>query len=217
MTYPTSIKETAIIMRNNGCSLNNICSTLLLSKSTVYYWIKDIAITIKYKRNYQVATEAMQTKYRKLRESYQKEGVSLAKKADPLHMKVCMLYWGEGYKNRNTAGITNTDPYILLMFVKFLKKYYNVPDNKIRISFNYVTTNGVTYEDILYYWKNILKLTNPKIGKSTVDRKESFNNTRTKKHIYGICAVAVSNTRIVQGIFGAIQEYGKFTNLSWIE
>jgi hypothetical protein len=33
---------------------------------------------------------------------------------------------------------------------------------------------------------------------------------------YGTCRVSVSRTRVVQSIFGSIQEYGGFTREAWL-
>lgn len=40
---------------------------------------------------------------------------------------------------------------------------------------------------------------------------------RRNKLPYGTCGLVVCDTRIVQSIYGAIQEYGGFTRLSWLD
>ena len=40
---------------------------------------------------------------------------------------------------------------------------------------------------------------------------------RQNKLPYGTCRVAVSRTRIVQSIYGGIQEIGGFTREAWLE
>jgi hypothetical protein len=40
---------------------------------------------------------------------------------------------------------------------------------------------------------------------------------RKNKLPYGTCRVVVSRTRVVQSIYGAIQEYAGFTRLAWLD
>jgi hypothetical protein len=39
-----------------------------------------------------------------------------------------MLYWAEGAKHRNVVGLTNSDADLLLKFVCFLRRSFDVPD-----------------------------------------------------------------------------------------
>ena len=43
-----------------------------------------------------------------------------------LHLAGCMLYWAEGSKDRNTVKLTNSDPDLVAMFVRFLRSCYAV-------------------------------------------------------------------------------------------
>jgi hypothetical protein len=43
------------------------------------------------------------------------------KGGDALHVAGCMLYWAEGWKNRNQLSFANADPDMIRLFVRFLR------------------------------------------------------------------------------------------------
>lgn len=48
----------------------------------------------------------------------------MAAERDWLHVAGCMLYWGEGNKGKNDLAITNSDPDLLRLFLRFLRECY---------------------------------------------------------------------------------------------
>ena len=60
----------------------------------------------------------------------------------------CMLYWAEGKKHRNVAGLTNADADLLESFVRFLRRSFDVPDEKIAFSVNCFLGNGLSLAEI---------------------------------------------------------------------
>ena len=47
MTYPASVKEKSTLLRQKGCSINEIASKMKIAKSTAFVWLKDIKQTNK--------------------------------------------------------------------------------------------------------------------------------------------------------------------------
>jgi hypothetical protein len=54
---------------------------------------------------------------RPVRAATEESGRVLARRADPLHVAGCMLYWAEGAKDRNQVRLSNADPELLRFFV----------------------------------------------------------------------------------------------------
>ncbi|MDX6407979.1 MAG: hypothetical protein QOE13_1050 [Gaiellaceae bacterium] len=129
-----------------------------------------------------------------------------------------MLYWAEGSKGRNQIRFTNSDPEMARFFVKFLRMYFNLEDRSIRITCNLSADHRDRQREIEQFWLDTLELPQESLCKSTVNVYSKYSKKlRSNKLPYGTCRVVVSKTRIVQSIFGAIQEYAGFERPAWLE
>jgi hypothetical protein len=55
-------------------------------------------------------------------------------------------------------------------------------------------------------------------ARSTVNRYSKYSKKKRRNKLpYGTCRVEVCRTRVVQSIYGAIQEIGGFTRDAWLE
>ena len=120
MAYPAYLKERARELRiKNQLTLDELAERLALPKTTVWHWIKDLPLTRpRSTEGQKKGTEAMQAKYRHLREEAYQAGldeyVDLA--AQATFRDFVVLYIAEGYKrSRNTVSICNSDPRIVAL------------------------------------------------------------------------------------------------------
>ena len=123
------------------------------------------------------------------------------------------LYWAEGAKNKNRLYFANSDSNMHLLFIRFLRQEMDVSDDDITI---YIHCHTADQNEILViedYWVSLLNLSRSNL-RTTYTKKGSQIQHSILKH--GVCGVNVSNVKIVQHIFGAIQEYGGFDNLDWL-
>lgn len=81
-------------------------------------------------------------KHAALRLKWQNEGREKAKERDWLHVAGCMLYWGEGRKGRNICSLSNSDPSALKFFLKFLKSYFEIDNERISVNISVHLNNG---------------------------------------------------------------------------
>jgi hypothetical protein len=153
---------------------------------------------------------------RKRRAIYQEEGKNQAKLCEKDHLVGCMLYWGEGRKDKNTMAFSNTDENAILAFKKFIDKYFFPKPEEYRLYFNCYLSNGISSREIENYWLNLLELPSKCLRKSCWKEKPDSTAKRCTHHEYGVCQLVLGNTRIVQHIYGAIQEYLGFENPSWL-
>lgn len=75
--------------------------------------------------------------------------------------------------------------------------------------------NGISQEDIENFWMEVLNLPGECLRKTTVNQPIS-SQQHGRKLLYGTCDVAVLETRIVQHVFGAIQEYTGIEKPEWL-
>ena len=69
-----------------------------------------------------------------------------------------MLYWAEGSKRRNTVTLTNADADLVDLFLRFLRSYYAVTNDRVTLSINCFLQNGLSIEAIQEWWIERLDL-----------------------------------------------------------
>ena len=121
------LREKARILRENGFSLPDICLRLDVSKSTAWYWIRDVevkkpnAFLERTKRKHKKAARRAAEAQRRKRKKKHAEHILEAKllwdnglKHDERFKLFLMLYMAEGIKkDTGSYGITNTDADII--------------------------------------------------------------------------------------------------------
>ena len=199
--------------------------------NSAYRWTSDIQLTPQQTArnlrgpggplNPERARRAATTWARKCAErrlAYQEEGRRRARSGDALHQAGCMLYWAEGSKARNTAKLANSDPQLVRFFRRFLTEAMGVPRDRITLTLNVYTTNGITIEEIERHWLDLLDLPASAARKHTLNHMPTSSSGRaTNKLPLGVCTLGVHSTRVVQHIYGAIQEYGGFDEPRWLD
>lgn len=130
-----------------------------------------------------------------------------------------MLYWAEGAKDRNNLCFANSDPAMLSMFIRFLRQQFNLQDEDFTFRINAYTTNGRRPEEIEEFWMEQLDLPSECARKHTFNHfPTSSSGKRANKLPNGVCTLkARRGTRLVQHIFGAIQEYSGIDQPQWLD
>jgi hypothetical protein len=129
-----------------------------------------------------------------------------------------MLYWAEGKKGRNAVTLVNSDVHLLRLFRRFLTQCFDLSDDDFVISLHVYTGNGLTLTQIESFWLGALELPPSSLRKHSINaRPASSKGGKVNRLPHGVCSLRVKrSTRIVQHIYGAIQEYGGFTNPLWL-
>lgn len=217
-------REKARMLRCQGMSVRDIVKTLNVSKGSVSAWVRDIELTDEQierlkanQRRYRQQNKGAQSnreKHRLLRLEYQQEGRMRAKENRTLHQAGCMLYWAEGAKERNGVYFVNSDPYMMRMFLRFLREEMMVSDEAIALYIHCHYSEPVEQRRIEQYWLDVLGLQETCLRKTQVKRG---SDTRKNILINGVCGMRVAkSTRLVQHIYGALQEYAGFDNPAWL-
>jgi hypothetical protein len=204
--------------------VKQLARLLRVSPGTISLWVRDIEITSEqHQLNKFRAGKARGDTWRDLnrerRRRYQEEGRQRAKLKDPMHFAGCMLYWAEGSKGRNSVVLTNSDPHLLRFFRQFLRKSLGVVDSALSIRLNVYLGNGLALEAIEEYWLDLFELPGSALRKHSINHfPTSSGGQKTNALPYGVCTIRVSrSTRLVQHIYGAIQEYARFEEPRWLD
>jgi hypothetical protein len=198
------LRQKILELRRRGRSYNEIANTLGIYKSRISYLVgKDASsVVVKEKltaRNVIKSRKRMKNLAHKVREVMEKSDEETRKEArmsfqklvsDPLFVAGIMLYWGEGdNKSRNHLRLTNTDPRMISLYVRFVERILLVPKDKISVGL-------ILYPDLndkkcKNFWSKITRLPENRFMKSQYIQ----GRHPTRRLSWGICMIVVSNTR----------------------
>jgi hypothetical protein len=92
-----------------------------------------------------------------------------------------------------------------------------IEPERILLSLNVYTNNGLTIEQIEAHWLELLGLPPSAVRKHTLNHMPTSSSGRARNKLpYGVCHLIVHNTWMLQHIYGAIQEYGGFDEPAWL-
>ncbi len=232
-------EEARRLRKEDGMSMNEIVKTLKVSKSSVSLWVRDVELTdeqIKildakmienrfgkrgngYKKMLLV-TERSRKLHKDIRRGYQEEGRKLFNKCknNPDFIAGIMLYWAEGSKSRCSVKFSNSDMDMMIIFVRFLRKYFKINNNKLAFAIQYYTGNGISQDDVENFWMNHLGLNYSNKRKCYIDYRPVKNmGKKVGKCPYGICRIVYNDVEIMQKIYGAIKEFSNIDNDKWLD
>jgi transcriptional regulator with XRE-family HTH domain len=215
------------LRRDEGRSIREIAGLLDVSVSSVSRWTADITLSPGFVEALRLRNPAVNGRLegtreqsaarRAMRLTAQERGRELARNPTRLHLAGCMLYWSEGSKDRNAVKLTNSDPDLLALFVRFLRQCYSVPPERITLSVNCHLNNGLELAEIESWWLARLGLPVASLRKATVNTVSRASRWRRNVLVYGTARVAVHSTAIVQSIYGAIQQYAGIQRPEWVD
>jgi transcriptional regulator with XRE-family HTH domain len=213
-------------LRAKGWSIKEIERHLGVSRSSASLWVRDVVLGPEERRRLItraklgpiVAAERKANAARAQRREYQDEGRRLVHEREASYAAGCMLYWAEGAKERNSVKIVNSDPELLNVFAAFLRRHFEVSGESMIIRCNLFADHLERQREIEAYWLAMLQLPESSLRRSMVNVYSKYSlKKRAGKLPYGTCELRVHSTRIVQTIYGSIQEYGGFDRAAWLD
>ena len=208
-------KKTAIKLRRQGKSYNQISSLLNVPKSTLSKWFSDEEWSYEIKQRLQekakIASKANIKKLNgvrqiKLEELYLKADKEakrefLQHRNNTLFISGVMLYWGEGDKKfkNGIVRISNTDPLLIRIFRNFLLKFGHIPMEKIKGWI--LLYPDLNKDSCLSYWSREVGILKSNFIKSTL----ITGKHKTNRSPNGTCSLYIGN------------KYFKKKMLKWID
>lgn len=174
-------KDLLLVSYNSGLSISQIAQDNKVSSNKVVYWMNKYGIK---RRNHSDA-------------SYIKHNP----KGDPFRFNIrnkellalgVALYLAEGSKlNQHGVRFTNSDPKIILIFLKFLKIVCGVKIEVVKAWINYY--DDQEYKTVQVYWENITKIPSSNFYKPF--KRSKKQGTYKKRSKYGTITLLVDNTK----------------------
>ena len=171
------------ILRKKGLSIQQIMKELVLPKTTVWYHIREIHLSVEQRkqlRSKQGGSKARRLLHEKRAEQYAKD---LLKSSHREFVQlVAMLYWAEGHKRRR-CEFTNSDGKMIAVFLAIIRNILNIKEENIQPTLRIFT--GMNEKVVLDYWSHLTKISKRRF---IVRLNDGGNAGRTK---YGMCRVTI--------------------------
>ncbi len=213
--------KNAILLRQQGYSLNEIATKLKISKSTASLWLRSVPLDKNAKSRLQQRTKVnslagLLSYSQRLRDSKNEQIKSDESSGKSLLGKVsdrdifCIglgLYWGEGYKRGSQEfGFTNSDPIMIQFYILWLDKVFAVKkkDLILRISIN--NSHQSRKSEVERYWVRTTGIPFSQFTKTSFIKSISSKTYLNHDGHMGTLRVKVkSGTRMRRKVIGAIK------------
>ncbi|MGC9610642.1 MAG: hypothetical protein ABSE68_00210 [Minisyncoccia bacterium] len=180
-------------------SVNEIGKILKCSSHKVAYWME------KYKILRRNQSEATYQKRNPLGDPFNLIEPKSSSETELMGMGLG-LYWGEGNKlNKNSIRLGNTDPALIKTFIRFLNKFFNIDQKKIR--FGLQIFSDIKPSEALSFWIKELKVDESQFQKVVVTPSRGAG-TYKKKLKYGVLTVHFNNKKLRNVIISKLKDYG---------
>lgn len=169
----TQEKEKAIELRKQGLSYNEILKEVPAAKSTLSLWLRSVGLSIPQKqrlteKKIASALRGAHAKKRKRIESEAKIKAEAINEVGPISERELWLisvalYWAEGAKEKEINGklrgsrvkLSNSDPFLIKTFLKWLLDIYKVPRAKITFRIFLHETARHKLDEVRRHWSEI--------------------------------------------------------------
>ena len=124
------------------------------------------------------------------------------------------LYWAEGHKRPlmragreiswHPISLTNSDPKLVKIFLKFLKNICGIPKNRVRASLRLF--KHMDEKESIRYWVKEIGIPEENFEKTYYGISKSSMGRRPFNRLpYGVIQIRISDTRIFHKIMGWIE------------
>ncbi len=214
-------KEKARILRKSGYSINQIVKEMKFSKASVSVWVRDIILTKKQKKRLSERGRSVESvEKRRINRLFNENArrqiiIDEAKKdfssisLEQLKLIGIILYLGEGAKTpRGMARLSNSDPLIIKIIMRFFREICNVPENKFRGHIH--TFEHADIDKTERYWSKITGIPRGQFFK-TYAKPSSASLQKRNTLPFGTFDVCICDTKLFLTIKGWIEKIKELT------
>lgn len=205
-------KSEAIRMRQEGASYSQIRQKVSVSKSSLSLWLQNLPLSnerinelrgrnaVRIERYRETRRRTRESRWATVRESIAKEFPKFTDRE--LLIAGLFLYWGEGGKTKlATTTLSNTDPAMLLFFIRWLA-LLGVSKNRLRVHIHLYADMNVQKE--LRYWSRVLGLPQSSFRKPYIKQSNRTDLTYAQKFTHGTCNVIFENRDVSEYVLQAL-------------
>ncbi len=186
-SLPTMLpKRTLEKLYKKGLSIMEIAKKERWPYRVVRYWME------RYNIPRRSRSEANYLKYNPAGDPFKIKKLKTRKDIELFNLGIG-LFLGEGTKKtKHHVILTNTNPKILKLFLKFLKEICGVKNRKIKVASNIF--DDVDLKEALNFWRKSVGISRSMFRTSII--RKSRGGTYKNKSKYGTLTIYVSNTKL---------------------
>jgi hypothetical protein len=194
VAYPAYVREKGRKLRvEKHLSIDEIAACLALPRTTVYYWVRDVPLDRRGRPNagQRKGNRNMRRNYALRRAAAYLQGrIEYADLVvDPTFRDFVCRYMAEGYKrSRNTVGVCNSDPAIVVLCACWVRRFAR---NPVRYSIQYHADQDL--DRLRGYWAKALDVSPDEIQ---LQRKSNSGQLsgRVWRSKFGVLNVSANDT-----------------------
>ena len=213
MAYPAYIREKAQqLRREKKMTIDELAECLAISRTTIYYWVRDMPIPRTPNETAAQLRRAKQNKqrYRRLREAAYDEGLTFIV---PLMRQegfrdFVILFITEGYKrSRNKVSIANSDPAVVVVADRWLRR---LSRNPVTYSVQYHADQNLP--SLQRFWGELLGVDPERIK---LQRKSNTKGLAARKwrSEHGVLTVCANDTYLR----AELQAWMEYVQNEWLD
>jgi hypothetical protein len=200
-------RERAVELRvTHELGYGEIAKQLKVSKGTLSRWLEHLPLSeeriLQLRRNGWSKGEAKRERFRnamRAKQEQKEKKIYLVQKETLVDMSSqtmfvagLMLYAAEGEKkSRSDISFTNTDPALVLFFLRWVLRFLSLPKEKFRIQLHLYENMNIKQEEL--FWITKLDLSKKQLWKTQVKplRPKSFSYRDSIRH--GTCKLYIGS------------------------
>lgn len=209
-------------LRAQGLSLREIAERIECAKSSISDWVRDIPLTSEQIERLELKQDRARAKavnhpnspkqvWAKIRNDIIEDTTrEIPPKSSIFMLKLIgsALYWAEGYKATvNMVTFTNSDPYMIVLLMKFFREVCEVPEHKFRGSLH--IHPHLNKEKARKFWSKITYIPLRQFHKTHFGISRASKNKKDTLPL-GTFGIVICDTRLRAKIDGWIKGIKKW-------
>src|SRR3990167_6827525 len=210
-------RHAALKLRLLGKSYTEISRDLGVPKSTLSSWFASLVLSTTLreqiaKRGRVLSTTALIVRNKAQTRDAQRRNSTIRKTAADRFRKITQhelfvvglaLYWAEGYKRptvvdgkeptAHVVSLTNSDPLLIRMFLRFLRECHSVPNERIRMNLRIFPHQNSG--QVQRFWVQTTDIAAEKIRITKVQPRSQFTKRPFSRLLYGVAQIRVGDTK----------------------
>jgi len=195
----SSLRDQAIALRRKGFSYSLIKQRLGIPKSTLSNWLGNIPFQPNQEVIRRVGLARLKSALYKQRLKFDSiERAKIEAQKDITHLSKrdifflgIGLYLGEGEKTFENVKITNADPKIIRLAMKWFYETCGVRKENFRPSVHTYPDNVI--KEVLKYWSKEINIPISQFGKTVIDTRQNKSNFKRKKLPHGTLQLRIAS------------------------
>lgn len=199
-------------LRRGGESIKVIAKKLKVAPATVSVWCRDILLTREQIRRLEQRRTmagyagrlkgAQMQKNRRISliEKFRKQGYrDLGKLSHrDFFLTGLGIYAGEGYKYKNVAGLTNSDPYIIKFMLRWFKEICQVTNDRFFCQIGINESHLYRVREVEWFWSKLIGIDLKQFWKTSLKKVKSKKVYEHPEEHFGTLAIRIRKSTALE-------------------